>query len=163
MTKEQTLAEWQKDRGMSNIALADKLNIDSGYVSQIRTGRVTPGEKLKESFRKTFPGYDVIEMRPGENYEPEKPKPVPTTSSIYKGINTFAQQPKKESKPMAEEVTELPPKQNGPVKVYVLTDTQDKISATAHMTKLQAYEELAKYILNDPEAYGFILTEAVMK
>lgn len=177
----QTLKEWQTDRGMSNISLANKLNVDPGYISQIRSGKVKPGETLKDSFRKLYPGYDVIEMRPSDDWRSEKKQDRPIlTREIYKSINMTGIKPKSEqsvlttpedaiaAKSEASEyitILEHPREHKLPqaVKVYVLTDLQDKVGATAHKTKLQAYEELAKRILEDPDAYGWALTEAELR
>lgn len=65
----QTLKEWYKDTGRQVKDVAKALNISPTYLSHINSSRVKAGETLKEAFRKKYPGYDVIEMRPGEEYD----------------------------------------------------------------------------------------------
>lgn len=71
-----TLRDWYKDTGRKVKDVADALNIEPNYLSGINGGRQKPGEALKETFRKLFPGYDVIEMRAGEQVESVVEEPI---------------------------------------------------------------------------------------
>lgn len=120
----QSLAEFRKDRGLTQKALADKLNLPKHYITLYETGKAEASSVVKDIFRKKFPGYQVHEMRLPDDYEPERSGPVSTTVPIYKSGITMKS---REVKPMKEETKSNQPSK-GKTIVYLLERDDDIIA-----------------------------------
>lgn len=86
------LKDWYKDTGRLVKDVAMTLNIDKIYLSQINSGRIVPGEALKESFRKHYPGYDVIEMRAGVEEALDQPAETEAKDATAAEVMTLTEQ-----------------------------------------------------------------------
>lgn len=93
----QNLKDWRRDTGRSQRALASELSVEQSYISSIETGKITPGETLKETFRNKFPGYDVIEMRPGQE-EPVVEQPIEQKAPEVLKTEEIIEQPSSKDK-----------------------------------------------------------------
>lgn len=58
----QTLKEFRDDKGLSQRALAAKIDTTQTLISMYETGKAPVPEETKEAFRKNFHGYMVAEM-----------------------------------------------------------------------------------------------------
>lgn len=144
-----TLKEWRADTGHSQRSLAEKLSTDQNYISIIETGKQVAGETFKESFRKMFPGYDVIEMRPdgaaAEPAMPEEPERVKPEDEVY-GLMVEKRSKQSLSRPIEE--------------LFVLARGD---YALAFKSRAEASEYLTEEILKDEEAYGWKLMKAELR
>lgn len=154
----QTLKEFRNDRGMTQRQLADKLHLPTNYISLYETGRQDVPELTKETFRKLFPKYNVIEMRAGviEQQEPileqEKPEALKPEAVIEQTLL------KKEE--LKNLIHELRPEKPLTKTIHILRKDGE---AYAYLSYAQALDELSSIILADPETYGWTITEAELR
>lgn len=158
-----TLREWRSDTGHTQSALAKKLNVLAPYISNYENGKQKPSQEVKDKFRKIFPGYDVIEMKPGEDFEqPEETfvdHLLEEHPEVLQSIETIEQDSFEEPVGYVDPMDDHEALIKGS-KLYVL---QNASSTAVFLTKTSAMEELTKIILEDPEAYGWRIVEAEMK
>lgn len=135
----QTLKEWRADTGRTQRVLADELNLPVNYISLYETGRQAIPEMTKETFRKRFPGYDVIEMRTDD--------PATEFEAKLEVGEEMAIEEMKPTKPLTKIIHIL--RRDG--------------EAYAYLSYAQALDELSQIILGGPETYGWSIEEAELR
>ncbi len=155
-----TLAEFLKDRGMTQKSLADKLGVTAGMISGINVGNWGASQKLRYKFAEVFPGYDVdeFELTPEERAERQRNRKDGSLNSRL-AIPAIEVEPEPEAEKAEEE---RKPVRLGHVraettKVWMLLGRHDGL-AMLFSSREAAVLHLGKMMLDD-ESQGYTLSE----